>query len=75
MIKELIETFRKPTPSVIAERELEEARRQLLLAHTGVEYAQSQVAYQQMRIRRLERTVGELRQVERAQTPLLEFGA
>jgi hypothetical protein len=52
--------FRKPSPFALATAELEEARRQLLLAHTGAEYAQAMVAYQIQRVTRLSTTVAEM---------------
>lgn len=54
MMRELIETFRKPSAEVLAQRELEEARRQLLAAHSAMEYYQSMVSYHTGRIERLE---------------------
>jgi hypothetical protein len=53
MIKDLVETFRKPSALQLAQRELEEAQRELLQAHTAQEWAASEVAYHAARIKRL----------------------
>jgi hypothetical protein len=53
MIKDLIETFRKPSAKVLAQRELEEAQRQLLEAQSAAEYAANLSKYHAERIRRL----------------------
>ena len=45
--------FAAPSSEVIALRELEAAKRSLLEAHTGREYAASMVSYHEARIRRL----------------------
>jgi hypothetical protein len=45
--------FRRITPSMQAAAELAEAELALLHAHTGVEYAQSLVAYRSQQIARL----------------------
>ena len=42
-----------PSPEELASRELAQARRALLEAQTGEEYARSQVIYNQQRIARL----------------------
>lgn len=42
-----------PSPEELAVRELDSARRALLAAQTGEEYARSQVIYNQQRIARL----------------------
>ncbi len=52
-IKKLIDPFRKPSAELIAQRELEEAKRQLLNAQAGQEYAAAMVQYHQSRITRL----------------------
>lgn len=46
--------FRKPSAAELAKVELEEARRKLLDAQTGLEYAEAMVRYQSSRVRRLE---------------------
>jgi hypothetical protein len=53
MLKDLIEMFRKPSAKVLAQRELEEAQRQLLQAQSAQEWAASQVTYHTTRIARL----------------------
>ena len=55
MIKELIQTFRKPSAEIIAQAELEEARRQLLAAQSGAEFAAQMVTYHAKRIDRLQK--------------------
>ena len=46
--------FRLASPEVLAARELDDARRQLLQAQSAEEYAHSMAAYHQARISRLE---------------------
>ena len=46
--------FCPASPEVLAARELDEARRQLLQAQSAEEYAHSMAAYHQARIARLE---------------------
>ena len=53
MFKEFTETFKKPNVRSLAERELQEAEKHLLAAHTSVEYAQSQVVFRTNQVRRL----------------------
>lgn len=43
-----------PAPEELAARELNDARKSLLMAQTGEEYARSQVEYNRARIARLE---------------------
>lgn len=52
-MKEILDLFRKPSAKVIAQRELEEAQRQLLQAQTAAEYAARLAQYHTDRIRRL----------------------
>ena len=47
--------FRPAPAQVLAARELDDARRQLLQAQSAEEYAHSMAAYHQARISRLER--------------------
>ena len=47
--------FRPASAQVLATRELDDARRQLLQAQSAEEYAHSMAAYHQARIERLER--------------------
>lgn len=58
MIK-LLNLFRKPSPMVVAMTELVEAEHALLVAHTGLEWAQASVQYNESRIDRLKRYLGE----------------
>jgi len=51
--------FRTPTPLELAARELAEAERSLLSAHTAREYADAMVMYNQERIHRLHRYIKE----------------
>lgn len=53
MFKELLETFRKPSAKVLAQAELEEAQRQLLIAQSSAEYATRASDYHLDRIKRL----------------------
>ncbi len=52
-VKQLIEPFRKPSAELIAQRELEDAKRELLQAQAGQEYAAAMVQYHEARITRL----------------------
>lgn len=52
-IQHIKELFAAPSAEVLALRELEAAKRSLLEAHTGREFAVSMVAYHESRIRRL----------------------
>lgn len=54
--------FRTPTPLELAARELAEAERQLLQAHTAREYADAMVMYNQERIHRLRNFIKELQE-------------
>jgi len=54
MLDKLKELLRPQSHTVMAQRELEAARRDLLLALTAVDYARSVVAYNTDRIKRLE---------------------
>lgn len=49
----LSEAFRKPSAEIIAQRELEDAKRALLEAQSGLEYAAAMVDYHSSRIQRL----------------------
>ena len=48
-----LDIFKRKSPMAIAEQELEEACRQLLVAQSGQEYASRMVQYHQDRIKRL----------------------
>jgi len=54
MIDKLKELLRPQSHTIMAQRELETARRDLLLALTAVDYATSVVKYNTDRIKRLE---------------------
>lgn len=47
--------FRPAPPEVLAARELDEARRQLLVAESAAEYANAMCVYHEARIERLQR--------------------
>ena len=51
--------FHTPSAEQLAVKELEEAKRELLLAQSGVEYATNMARYHQARIDRLKRVVNE----------------
>lgn len=53
MLKPLLEHFRTPSAEILAQRELEEAKRALLQAQAGMEYAAAMVDYHTSRIQRL----------------------
>jgi len=53
MMSDLIGLFRRPSPEVLAARELDEARRDLLSAQSAAEYADAMCVYHQARIERL----------------------
>lgn len=55
MLREMIEMMRKPSAELMAQRELEEAERQLLNAQASMEYATALVQYHTTRIARLNR--------------------
>lgn len=55
MLNALIETFRRPSAITLAQRELEDAQRQLLTAQSASEYAARMVQYHQDRVGRLKR--------------------
>jgi hypothetical protein len=51
--------FRPPTAHELALQEMQEAERQLLLAHTQQEYAAAMIAYNTSRVERLRETLKE----------------
>ena len=57
MLTEFLQVFKKPTAAILAQTELEEARRMLLAAHSGLEFARSSVEYNRQRVDRLTRYV------------------
>ncbi|WP_087746355.1 MULTISPECIES: hypothetical protein [unclassified Acidovorax] len=52
--------FRKPSARTLAQVELEEAQRQLLLAQSSAEYAAAMAQYHQERITRLRAMLNEV---------------
>lgn len=52
-MKTLLELFRKPSARVIAQRELEDAQREYLVAQSTTEYAKQLAQYHLERIKRL----------------------
>ena len=58
-MKQLQDIFKKPSADVLAVQELEEAKRQLLMAYSGLDYAQAMVTYNEDRVRRLTARVQE----------------
>lgn len=61
-VKQLIDPFRKPSAELIAQRELEDAKRELLQAQAGQEYAAAMVQYHEARITRLRSMLTEAHQ-------------
>ena len=57
MLTEFLRVFKKPTAAVLAQSELEEAQRQLLIAQSGLDFARSSVNYNRERVTRLSRYV------------------
>ncbi len=53
-MKALMDLFKAPSADEMAARELAEARRDLLIAQTGLDWARASVDYNTQRIRRLE---------------------
>lgn len=60
MIERIKRLLSGPSPEELAARELNDARKALLMAQTGEEYAKSQVEYNRARIARLERYLRDL---------------
>lgn len=58
MFKQLMAMFHVPSPELLAQEELEDARRELLVALSAQEYAKAQVQYNTERVDRLTKTVG-----------------
>ena len=59
-MNKLIDHFRKPSAKVLAQQELDEARRELLRAQTSRDYAEAICQYQTSRITRLEAVLSEV---------------
>lgn len=53
MFKRLSEIGKAPSADALAQKELEDAKRSLLEAHSAVEYATAMVDYHSKRVRRL----------------------
>lgn len=53
----IMSVFRRPTPLEVATQELIQAEHAKLAAETGLEFAQSSVAYNQARITRLKKYI------------------
>ena len=53
MLRQLKEVFRRPSAETLALRELEDAKRSLLEALSGMEYAKRMAEYHNDRIKRL----------------------
>lgn len=58
MFKQIKNTFAPPSHTVLAQRELESAKRQLLEAQSAQEYARAMCAYHEDRILRLTTLLG-----------------
>ena len=56
-MKSLLSLLRKPSAETLAQIELEEAKRQLLVAQSNAEYANAMTAYHRNRIARLQAVV------------------
>ena len=63
-MRSLLALFRPPSPLALATRELEEAERSLLSAHSAAEYADAMVLYHSQRIERLRSTIREIARPE-----------
>ena len=57
IIQDFTHTFRKPSAEVLAVQELEDAKRDLLEAQTGLNYAEAMVRYNTERVERLTKYV------------------
>jgi len=67
---DLIRIFQPPTADEMVREELEQARRELLKAHSAEEYARSMSQYHQERITRLTNIIEQGEQDERTRTRL-----
>ena len=67
--------FRKPSARTLAQVELEEAQRQLLLAQSSAEYATAMAAYHNSRIERLQAMLQETSPPRSFLTPAVLQGA
>jgi hypothetical protein len=57
VFNDFIKLFETPSPMKLAQTELDTAKRELLKAHTAVEYARTIVAYNEQRVARLQKFV------------------
>ena len=55
MIRAIRSLLAAPSPEMLAQREMEQARRQLLEAESAAEYAEAMSVYHRTRIERLDR--------------------
>lgn len=60
----LLGLYRTPSAAILAQRELEDSRRQLLAAHSASEYYAAMVQVHRTRIARLTVTITELNKME-----------
>ena len=67
---DFIHIFQPPTADELVREELEQARRELLKAHSAEEYARSMSQYHQERITRLTNIIEQGEQDERTRTRL-----
>jgi hypothetical protein len=56
----IIQLFRRPSPAMVASRELALAELSLLEARTAAEYAQSVIGYRETQCKRLRKFLAEL---------------
>lgn len=70
MLNKLLAMFKTPSADVLAQVELDEARRDLLAAETGLDYARSMVDYNRQRIARLQARTGGYRAGTAVPSPL-----
>lgn len=59
-MKKLLQLFRRPSPAMVAARELAVAELSLLEARTAAEYATSLITYHETRCKRLRKFLAEL---------------
>ena len=52
-LRSIFKPFTMPSADVVALQEYEDAKRELLIAHTAREYAQAMVDYNEVRVQRL----------------------
>lgn len=64
LFRGLLAAYRTPSAATLAQRELEDSRRQLLVAHSAQEYYTAMVQVHRTRIARLTATITELNKME-----------